>query len=200
MAELKRMQQKIGDSLEWIIEALSQEGGGESAVLRKQQALESLAYAKNILKGSVSVVDDNRLFDEKALKARVDAQEMIPATVQGLSHISAYPPHPTLPSSSPTTNLEAQRIVTPQNDNPERRRGLGHSSSSPSLNSLPARLSPVLPRTPWTAVHDKAASIYSPAEPTPPKPPQRSVSSSSRPTQTETSAKSPIQHDPLGVL
>jgi len=194
MTELKKLQQKVGDSLEWILEALSQGDEGESAVLRKEQALESLAYAKNILKGSVSAVDDTRLFDERALMARIDAQESIPATSRGISHISGYP---ALSSSSPTTRLEAQRVVISQNDNPERRRGLGHSSSSPSLNNPSARLFPVLPRTPWAHVHDRPASTYSSAES---KPQERSAPLSSRPIQTEASAKPPIQHDPLGVL
>ncbi|KAF9650831.1 RabGAP/TBC [Thelephora ganbajun] len=197
MVELKKLQKKIGDSLEWILETLSQEDEGEPAVLRKQQALGSLAYAKDILKGSVSAVDDSRLFDERALNMRTDAQESIPATAQGLPHVFGYPP---LPNSSPTTRVEAQGMVTSQSNNPERRHGLGHSSSSPSLNDPSARLSPALPRTPWTPVHDKPASIYSPVEAIPPKPQQRSASSSSRPIQTETSAKPPIQYDPLGVL
>jgi len=193
MAELRKIQQRVGDSLEWIIEALSQEGGDASVALRKQQALESLAYAKNVLKGTVSVVDDTRLFDEKA---RVDAQEQNPATTPALSHISGYPP---IPSNSPTTRVEAQRIVIPRNDSPERRRGLGHSSSSPSLTNHSARVSPTLPRTSWAPVRGGAGGTYSPGEPPFSKPQQRSASSSSRPTQTETPAK-PIQHDPLGAL
>lgn len=196
MAELKKLQHKIGDSLEWILETLSQEDEGEPAAFRRKQALESLAYAKNVLKGSVSAVDDAKLFDEKAVKARVDARESTLPTSQGLPHISGYTP---LPGSLPTTRLEAQRIVKSQNDSPERRRGLGHSSSTPSLNNFSARLSPAaaLPRTPWTPVHDKSASTNSSA---PPKPQQRPASSSSRPIQTETPAKPQIQHDPLGVL
>jgi len=195
MAELKKLQHKVGDSLQWILESLSQDDESGSAVLRRKQALESLAYARDILKGSVSAVDDTKLFDEKTLKARVDVQEGIPATFHGLSHVSGYPP---LPSSPPTIRLETQGTVKTQNDNPERRRGLGHSSSSPSLS---ARQSPAaaLPRTQWTPVHDKPASNYSSVEFPPPKPQQRSIPSSSRPIQTEAPAN-PIQHDPLGVL
>ena len=196
MAELKKLQQKIGDSLEWILETLSQEDEGEPAVLRKRQALESLAYAKNILKGSVSVVDDNRLFDEKTLRARAGAQEDTLTIGQGFPHVSGYPPLP----SSPTSGLETERTTISRNDNPERRRSLGHSSSSPSLTNLSARLSPTLPRTPWTPVHDGKANTYPSVGSTPAKQQQRSASSSSRPMQTETSAKPPIQHDPLGVL
>lgn len=197
VAELKKLQQKIGDSLGWIIEALSQDGEGEPASLRKQQALESLAYAKNILKGSVSTVDDTRLFDEKTLETRAEAQETVPATDQDSPHISGYFPSP---SSSPTTRPEVQRIATSQNDNRDRRRSLGHSSSSPSLTSISTRLSPTLPRTPWTQAHDKPASAYPLTGSTPAKPQPRSASSSSRPRRTETPAKPPIQHDPLGVL
>ena len=195
MAELKKLQQKIGDSLEWILDTLSQEDESESAVLRKRQALDSLAYAKNILKGSVVAVDDARLLDGKVFKGRVGGQESIPATGQGLSHISGYS---SLPTNSPTVRLEG--IATSQNDIPERPRGLGHSSSSPSLNRLSAQLSPGLPRTPWTPVHDKPASADLSTGSAPPKPQRRSVSFSSRPIETETSAKPPIQHDPLGVL
>jgi len=198
MAELKRLQYKIGDSLGWILDTLSQEDGGEPAVLRRKQALESLAYAKNILQGSISAVDDTKLLDEKPIAARVDFQEGVPPT-HGLLHDSGYP---TLPSSLPTTRLEAQRIVKLQNDNPERRRGLGHSSSSPSLNNLSIRPSPstALPRTPWTPVHGKPAGSNPSPELAAPKPQQRSAPSSSRPIQTERPTKSPIQHDPLGVL
>jgi len=196
MTELKRLQHKVGDSLEWILESLSQDDESESAVPRRNQALESLAYARDILKGSVSAVDDTKLFDEKALRTRVDARESVSATFQGLSHVSGYPP---LPSSPPTIRLETQGTVKLQNDNPERRRGLGHSSSSPSLS---ARQSPAaaLPRTQWTPVHDKPASNYSSIEFAPTKPQQRSIQSSSRPIQTEAPANPPIQHDPLGVL
>lgn len=197
IAELKKLQHKIGDSLEWVLATLSQEDEGESTVLGRKQALESLAYAKDILKGSVSVVDYTRLFDEDTLKARVDTQQGIPAISQGLSHTPGYPPSP---SSSLITRPEAQWIVKPQTDGPERRRSLGHSSSSPSLNNLSARPSSTLPRTPWTPVHDKLPNTYSFVEPIPPEPQQRSALSSSRPIQTETSAKPPIQRDPLGVL
>jgi len=195
MAELRKLQEKIGDSLEWILETLSQENDDES-IPRKQQALESLTYAKDILKGTVSVVDDARLFNEKTLRRRENTQENTPATQA--SRISGYPPFPSSPVNSwPNT----QKTVTSQANDPERRRGLGHSSSSPSLSNISVRLSPVLPRTPWTPVPNKPASSDPSAESTPPKPPQRSASSSSRPTQTETpAAKSPIQHDPLGVL
>lgn len=196
MAELKKLQQKIGDSLEWIFEALSREDGGEPANFRKQQALESLAYAKNVLKGSVSGVDDNRLFDERTLRARAGYQESTLVIDQGFPQVSGYPPLP----NSPTAGLETEGTVASPSTNHERRRSLGHSSSSPSLTNLSARLSPTLPRTPWTHVHDDKGRMYSSTGPTPAKPQQRSASSSSRPMQPETSAKPPIQHDPLGVL
>ena len=194
---MKKLQQKIGDSLEWILETISQEDEGESVALSKRQALGSLAYARSILKGSVTAIDDTRLFDEKTLKARTEAQEGVSTTGQGSPHVSGYPPSP---GSPPTAGLEARRIVTPRNDNTERRRSLGHSSSSPSLTDFSTRLSPVLPRTPWTHLHDKTVNTYPSARSTPPRPQQRSPSSSSRPTQTETPVKPPIQHDPLGVL
>ena len=194
---MKKLQRKIGDSLEWILETISQEEEGESMTLRKRRALDSLAYARSVLKGSVPVVDDTRLFDEKTLGAQIEALEGVTTTGQGLPHISGYPPSP---GSPPTAGLEARRIVTPSNDGSERRRSLGHSSSSPSLTDFSTRLSPALPRTPWTHFHDKTVNTHSSAGSTPPKPQQRSASSSSRPTQTEISAKPPIQHDPLGVL
>ena len=197
MAELIKLQQKLGDSLEWILETFSQEDGDEPAILRKQQALKSLTYAKDVLKGTVPIVDDTKLFDEKALRARENTQAGTPATSQ-VSHGSGHSP---LLSSSTSTWLDAQKTATSQTDNLRRARGLGHSSSSPSLSGTSFLRPPVLPRTPWTSVSDKSASTDPFAEPNPPKPQQRSASSPSRPIRTETSAtKSPIQHDPLGVL
>lgn len=196
MVELKRLQHKLGDSLEWILEALSQEGESEETIIRRKQALESLAYAKDVLKGSISAVDDTKLSDRRTLNARMDIQGGVPAISQGPSFASGYPP---LSSSPPTTRFEAQRVVKLQNDNPERRRGLGHSSSTPSLSS---RLSPAaaLPRTPWIRAGDKPGSTRSSPELALSKPEQRSTSSPSRPMQSEAPEKPPIQHDPLGVL
>lgn len=197
MAELRKLQQKLGDSLEWILEALSQEDDGEPTILRKRQALESLAYVKQVLKGSVSTVDDTRLFDEKTLKAQEIIEESTSPTAQ-IPHVSGYPP---LPGSPPNNWLEAQKVVVSQANNPERRRGLGHSSSSPSLGNPSVRLSTILPRTPWTPVSDNPVTTDLSAEYTPPKSQQRSASSPARPIQAETSATNPpIQHDPLGVL
>jgi TBC1 domain family protein 5 len=195
MAELKKLQQKLGASLEWILEALSQEAEGGSATPRKQQALESLAYAKDVLKGSVSVIDDARLFGEMS---RENRQENTQEAAHGLSHVSGYPP---FPGSLPGTRLEVRKAATSQITSPERRRGLGHSSSSPSLSSPSVRLTAHLPHTLRIPVHEKPADADSPLESALPRPPpQRSASSSSRPIHTETSAKSPIRHDPLGVL
>lgn len=199
MAELKRLQHKLGDSLEWILEALSQQDESEETTIRKKQALESLAYAKDILKGSIPAVDDTKLSDRRILNARVDDQGDVPAISQGPSFTSGYPP---LSISSPATGFEAQRIVKLQNDNLERRRGLGHSSSSPSLSSRSALLSPAaaLPRTPWIRAGDKPGSTCSSPELALSKPEQRPASSPSRPMQSEAPEKPPIQHDPLGVL
>jgi hypothetical protein len=193
------LQHKLGVSLEWILEALSQEDESAETTTRRRQALESLAYAKDILKGSILAVDDTKLFGQRTLNARVDDQGDVPAIYQGPSLISGYP-H--LSSDSPTTGFEAQRIVKLQNDNPERRRGLGHSSSSPSLTSRSALLSPAaaLPRTPWIRAGDKPGGAYSSPELALSKPEQRSASSPSRPMQPEAPEKPPIQHDPLGVL
>ena len=199
MAELKKLHYKLGDSLEWILEALSQEDESEETILRRKRALGSLAYAKDILKGSVSAVDDSKLSEQRTLSARVDDRGNVPAISPGQSHASGYP-H--LSSSSLTTGFEARRIVKLQNENTERRRGLGHSSSSPSLSSHSGLLSPAgaLPRTPWVRADDKPGSTYSSPELALSKPEQRSASSPSRPMQPEAPEKPPIQHDPLGVL
>lgn len=194
-AELKKLQQKLGASLEWILEALSQEVETGSTTPRKQQALESLAYAKDVLKGSVSVIDDARLFGEKA---REKPQESTQEAAHGLSHASGYPP---FPGSLPGARLEMRRTATSQVTGSERRRGLGHSSSSPSLSSPSVQLSPPLPHTLRIPVHETTTDADSPLDSALPKPPpQHFVSSSSRPIHTETSAKSPIRRDPLGVL
>jgi hypothetical protein len=108
MAELKKLQQKIGDSLEWILETLSQEDESESAVLRKRQALESLAYAKDILKGSVLAVDDTRLLRRKGAQgARVDGQGIHPSNLPRYPHFLATP----FVVIRPPLGFEAQRIA-----------------------------------------------------------------------------------------
>ena len=65
-------QRKLGDAVGWIVDTLLLDEGEikddaakKTLHKRKQEALESLAYVRDILKGTVVEVEDDRLVGEE---------------------------------------------------------------------------------------------------------------------------------------
>ena len=72
VAQARAMQRKLGDAVGWIVDTLLlDEGdvkdnpGKKTLHKRKQEALESLAYVRDILKGTVSDIEEDRLVGEE---------------------------------------------------------------------------------------------------------------------------------------
>lgn len=91
VAEGKSLQRKLGDSVEWIVDVLLQDEGStdpETLKLvrqRKREALESLAYVRDVLKGRTTVVDEEQLFS---------VEEMVKRNAHVPRSISPPAPHP----------------------------------------------------------------------------------------------------------
>ncbi|KAI0072713.1 hypothetical protein K474DRAFT_1650559 [Panus rudis PR-1116 ss-1] len=82
IADLRALQKRLGESVGWIVDTLLlDEGEGtdeqraKSIKNRKREALESLAYVRDILKGTVqpSDVEEDRLVSEEELARRREA-------------------------------------------------------------------------------------------------------------------------------
>lgn len=76
--DLRNIQRKLGDSVTWIVDTLlldesdANEEAAKSIKNRKREALESLSYVRDILKGVVRTesLEEERLLSEEQLKTR----------------------------------------------------------------------------------------------------------------------------------
>ncbi|OSX64831.1 hypothetical protein POSPLADRAFT_1123881, partial [Postia placenta MAD-698-R-SB12] len=81
-ADMRASQRRLGDSVGWIVDTLlldeeSPENEEQLKIIRsrKREALECLAYVRDVLKGSVTEVEDERLVGEEERKRRQSLQE-----------------------------------------------------------------------------------------------------------------------------
>ncbi|OCH89093.1 RabGAP/TBC [Obba rivulosa] len=77
VSQLRSVQKRLGESVEWIVDALLQDEGGaadeenKKAIRnKKREALESLSYVRDVLKGIVTDVDEERLVSEEEWSRR----------------------------------------------------------------------------------------------------------------------------------
>ena len=182
VAQVRAMQRKLGDAVGWIVDTLLlDEGdvkdnpGKKTLHKRKQEALESLAYVRDILKGTVSDIEEDRLVGEEEVKRRREKERKEKEAAEALSR-KASTPHPPMPAAA--VPIEAR----PQGSGARRSHDyfLPHSSGS----------SPPTPRTipPGPAPASQAQTVRAAASPFPP-----SLASVSIPVSASApSAKSPI--------
>ncbi|KAH8102963.1 RabGAP/TBC [Cristinia sonorae] len=83
VADMRSLQQRLGKSVAWIVDTLLlDESPGKSEdekkgiQIRKREALESLAYVRDVLQGNLSLseLDEDRLLSEEELKKRKQAE------------------------------------------------------------------------------------------------------------------------------
>ncbi|KAL5528993.1 hypothetical protein ACEPAG_4967 [Sanghuangporus baumii] len=135
VADLRTLQKKMGDAVGLAVDALLQDEGEErdaEAIKRirnrKREAIESLAYVRDLLKGTTTEVDEERLYGEDEYKRRKR-----PLISQGgdIKQTSSPPPRPPEPVVPARPSLEHRR-----------------QKSSPPAQSLPSHPLSSLPRTP----------------------------------------------------
>jgi TBC1 domain family member 5 len=138
-AQLRSLQRQLGDSVAWIVDTLllddgmqSGENGERMKIVkeRKREAIESLAYVRDVLKGIVPLeqVEEDRLLPENELKKRQEqsnkdiaepttatsrsvkqGNELSPAEQARATLTSPKPVAKTLPSSSARSSTSQQR-------------------------------------------------------------------------------------------
>ena len=131
IAQLRALQKKLGEAVGMAVDALLQDEGEnrEANELkrirdRKREAIENLSHVRDILKGSTSEIDEERLFGEEEYRKRRQSESS--------SHLKA--------TSSPTPRPPEPAAAVPRTSQEHRRQ-----ASTPSLSSAHPMVS--LPRT-----------------------------------------------------
>ena len=119
IAQLRSMNKRLGESLEWILEALQNESDFKdregSLHEQRRDALESLSYVKDVLLGKVTRVEDSRLARSK----QEDTVVKTPLTTPPPNHMLEPP-------------SARQQLTMPRPLSPPRGPQLGSSSREPN--------------------------------------------------------------------
>jgi len=212
MAQLRTNDKRLGESLGWIVDTLLQDDGTsqdpQKLKQRKQEALESLSYVRDVLFNGFTEIEDERLYGEEELAKRKEKAQRQPpgdtvhATTQQ-SHPLEMPKPAPVPvvdsrvksSDSKSANLRQSSPLPPPQPSPPwspntARLAPWHYSKSnfSEGSSLPATSLPRLP--PPTSKQPPTSNTF-----------QRTPSSSySQPAPVKSPPKRERTPDPLGVL
>ncbi|KZT70178.1 RabGAP/TBC [Daedalea quercina L-15889] len=193
LTESRKAQRRLGDSVEWIVDTLLQDEGDASSRdtirKRKQEALESLAYIRDALKGNVTDLQEERLIGEEERKRR-EAKEQLEKEREAerrrdLERSAPKPPQPTAappaltrPQALPTSRSSS--AISPSYQSTARsppKFGTIASSSPPTLSSprFPPPPAPQKPIAPWSYTRTDFSSSTSPIASLPRVPPPSST-------------------------
>jgi hypothetical protein len=77
ISEMRSLNKQLGKSVSWIVDALLQDEDGvkdieqlKSIQSKKREALESLAYVRDVLNGGITEVEEERLWGEREFERR----------------------------------------------------------------------------------------------------------------------------------
>jgi len=209
--EMREQNKRLGESVTWILSILqpkdseAKDEDAEKVLAQRKEALESLTYVRDILRGEVKVIDERRLWGAEEYDRRLASQ----STKEPSARPSSMTPPP-VPSATPTTSEYpppvrhfspntsiSNRSLRPQTSAPSSipsrtnsTHNRSHSSNNAFLNKPAA-----VPRTPLRL------SSSNPFQRTPDTGGIPPVAVSERITTDQTpKVRSQVQHDPLGVL
>ena len=148
----------LGESLAWIVDTLQDEAEAQNTShlkKKKQAALESLAYVRDILRGDMSELDEDRLMKmeyrkKKTADLRRHPQEIFMAAalprppsvpvVDSRQHVSRLPTHPTnrTNTSTITSHVSGPTNLAPSNYTRSSFSGLNPISAVEGLPRLPS--------------------------------------------------------------
>ena len=204
LSELRKVQRKLGDSVEWIVDTLLLDEGDsgtsdkESIRKRKQEALESLAYVRDALKGNVTDLQEERLIGEEERRRR-DAKERLDQEkeAQRQRDIEQSAPKPPQPAAAPPSPTRPQSIATSRSSSAISSAPLATARSPPKFgtiasshpSSLPSPRFPPTPASqkpiaPWNYTRSDFSSNSSPITSLPRIPPPTSTAQWATPPTT----------------
>ena len=149
VAQEQALRRKLGDTVGWIVDTLLLDEGDatddaakRTVQTRKREALECLAYVRDVLKGTVTEVEDDRLLGEEEARRRREKEKKEKEAADALSRKNSTP-HPPRPAAIP---IEAR----PQGAGARRPQYMPHASGSspPTKAAVPVPVSvPIVPPT-----------------------------------------------------
>ncbi|KZT28678.1 RabGAP/TBC [Neolentinus lepideus HHB14362 ss-1] len=233
LTQFRTTQRKLGDSVSWIVDTLLQDEDGKdedsvkSVKARKREALECLAYVRDVLTNGSLPVEDERLIGEEEFQRRKAINEGEVAKEMESSGRRMQEPLPAVTISRPALLAAASeprqrpQPTSSSNGSPASRSPptarLARSPSPPVLRPLSSTSTPMVltpnanatPMAPWnytkSSFSEPAAHIAT--LPRPPPPVSR-VSPNNfslpdrpeHPTSPTHGERREVQQDPLGAL
>ncbi|KAI0781376.1 hypothetical protein BD413DRAFT_600742 [Trametes elegans] len=104
--QLRALQHKLGDTVGWVVDTLLLDESGiedeaekKTVEKRKREALECLSYVRDVLKGAVTEVEDERLIGEEETRRRQEKARRQREAAETLSRKHSTP-HPPLPAAA----------------------------------------------------------------------------------------------------
>lgn len=231
---MRASQRRLGDSVGWIVDTLlldeeSPENEEQLKIIRsrKREALECLAYVRDVLKGSVTEVEDERLVGEEERKRRQSLQEE-EAAEAAKAHNKPAMPSPPQPAASPPAGSRPvampsrpTRTAEPPSLRPLPkaaadflRQGTVEGARPPLSSSSPSdNASKTAPIAPWSYTRSDFSIRDSPITSLPRVPPRTSTMlPTNKPafspprvaeqpvSRADQAPRRVIEQDPLGVL
>lgn len=205
VSEMQVKQKMLGGSVSWIVDTLLLDEGetpteeeAKTIKARKREALESLAYVRDVLLGNVTMIEAERLISDEEVKkrkekARKEQEEAEKAQQAAIEQTVISPPqrsHPAAPPSVAHARPVASRRVSPQPSSSAPR-----SNASPFISprgEMPNPLSPTtsssssgtpsanISRAPWNYTRSEFSSAISPVPVPSLAPPPRASTATSR--------------------
>ena len=193
LSQLRKAQGRLGESVEWIVDTLLLDEGDaddkESIRKRKREALESLAYVRDALKGNATDLQEERLIGEEERKRREAKQRLDrEKEAQRQRDIEQSAPKPPQPAAAPPSPTRPQTIVTSRSPSAINAAPMATARSPPKFGTMesshPSALpSPRLPPppasqkpiTPWNYTRSDFSSNSSPITSLPRIPPPTST-------------------------
>jgi len=211
---------RLGESLGWIVDSLLQDDGDgkdpeglKRIKNRKREALESLSYVRDVLMGSVTDIDEDRLVGEEELKDR--KSKMAALSIERQNEVSVEVPRPAAPAPTPPVDSRFNVASPSFSDTPARRASqpigdLRQPPSTPILmpNSHNTRLAPWNYTRSNFSHHTGGTNLPLAVSTLPRLPPPtsinfrppRALTTSPSPSASDQSSHRQANHDPLGVL
>jgi TBC1 domain family protein 5 len=227
ISEMRSMNKRLGKSVGWIVDALLQDEDDirdaeqfKSIQLKKREALESLAYVRDILNGGVTSVEDERLWSGQAFERKSMEETRMPLEKRDSSQIDK--PQPVAPIARHSIHNAQRPSSSPPQEHSRFRTSLPTSSPvNRSLHSPSGSVSPLsqdlttprpsAPMAPWHSSPSGFSGTSIPISPTLPRipPPTSTTYQIPRiPSPGSGQVEPPhvlnksleVQRDPLGVL
>lgn len=206
ISELRNTQRRLGDSVAWIVDTLLQDEGDaadaervKAVRERKREAVECLAYVRDVLKGSVVEIEEERLVGEEEFRRRKVQKEKEREKEREAEVAGSLPSsRPSLPRPVPLPSAEIRPVVPAVRGQPQIQPHTTTARSPPKFGSaFPPTLTSSSPAQ--APSQQKSASAFATVR-RPSAPPQPTSSASAIAPWNHTRSNFSIGQTPIAGL